>query len=248
MRHISSTAREKTQEEEEAQRLELRRDYDDFESDEVLEACTAVAERQRRLEELRRTAVVLDADGNVTTVSPRALTSCDVVAAPGPGPATTVVTFPSASSTTAVRRSSSRRRCRSATAVHASSTSSDSNSGASSTRRWASSSSWVFSRAARCCRWSVWAHTRSLSRSVVSDGHRHWEAIKKWDEALELTPENPLLYEMKSQVLTILQEVFPAVKAAEMVVKLKPMWWEGWQTLGRAQLSLGEVDLVRTRG
>lgn len=66
-------AREKTQEEEEAQRLvldapELRRDYDDFESDEVLEACTAVAERQRRLEELRRTAVVLDADGNVTTV------------------------------------------------------------------------------------------------------------------------------------------------------------------------------------
>jgi len=48
-------------------------------------------------------------------------------------------------------------------------------------------------------------------------------------------------------VLTILQEVFPAVKAAEMVVKLKPMWWEGWQTLGRAQLSLGEVDLVRTR-
>ncbi|KAG7262194.1 hypothetical protein CRUP_037716, partial [Coryphaenoides rupestris] len=45
-------------------------------------------------------------------------------------------------------------------------------------------------------------------------------------------------------VLTILQEVFPAVKAAEMVVKLKPMWWEGWQTLGRAQLSLGEVDLA----
>lgn len=46
------------------------------------------------------------------------------------------------------------------------------------------------------------------------------------------------------QVLTILQEVFPAVQAAEMAVKLHPLWWESWQTLGRAQLSLGEVDLV----
>ena len=46
------------------------------------------------------------------------------------------------------------------------------------------------------------------------------------------------------QVLTVLQEVFPAVQAAEMAVKLRPLWWEGWQTLGRAQLSLGEVDLV----
>lgn len=46
------------------------------------------------------------------------------------------------------------------------------------------------------------------------------------------------------QVLTILQEVFPAVKAAEMALKFRPLWWEGWQTLGRAQLNLGEVDLV----
>lgn len=46
------------------------------------------------------------------------------------------------------------------------------------------------------------------------------------------------------QVLSILQEVFPAVEAAEMAVKLRPLWWEGWQTLGRAQLNLGEVDLV----
>lgn len=45
-------------------------------------------------------------------------------------------------------------------------------------------------------------------------------------------------------MLSILQEVFPAVEAAEMVVKLSPLWWEGWQTLGRAQLNLGEVDLV----
>ncbi|KAM9735703.1 tetratricopeptide repeat protein 33 isoform 1-T3 [Menidia menidia] len=80
--------------------------------------------------------------------------------------------------------------------------------------------------------------------TVLAEQSRHWEAIKKWDEALELTPDDPLLYEMKSQVLTILHEVFPAVKAAEMAVKFRPLWWEGWQTLGRAQLNLGEVDLA----
>lgn len=50
---------------------------------------------------------------------------------------------------------------------------------------------------------------------------------------------------LRLQVLTILHEVFPAVKAAEMAVKFRPLWWEGWQTLGRAQLNLGEVDMVR---
>ncbi|KAM3873821.1 tetratricopeptide repeat protein 33 [Diretmus argenteus] len=80
--------------------------------------------------------------------------------------------------------------------------------------------------------------------AVLAELGRHWEAIKKWDEAIQLTPDNPLLYEMKSQVLIILQEVFPAVKAAEMAVKLRPLWWESRQTLGRAQLSLGEVDLA----
>ncbi|XP_029921287.1 tetratricopeptide repeat protein 33 [Myripristis murdjan] len=80
--------------------------------------------------------------------------------------------------------------------------------------------------------------------ALLAEQGRHWEAIKKWDEAIQLTPDNPLLYEMKSQVLTILQEVFPAVKAAEMAVKLRPLWWEGWQTLGRGQLNLGEVDLA----
>lgn len=80
--------------------------------------------------------------------------------------------------------------------------------------------------------------------AVLAEQGRNWEAVKKWDDAIQLTPDNPELYEMKSQVLTILQEVFPAVKAAEMAVKLRPLWWEGWQTLGRAQLNLGEVELA----
>lgn len=46
---------------------ELEQDYD-FESDEVLAACEAVAKRQTRYEELKRTAVVIDSEGNIKNV------------------------------------------------------------------------------------------------------------------------------------------------------------------------------------
>ncbi|XP_051876453.1 tetratricopeptide repeat protein 33 [Pristis pectinata] len=78
----------------------------------------------------------------------------------------------------------------------------------------------------------------------LSENGRHWEAIGRWDEAIQLTPDCAALYEMKAQVLMILNEVFQAVQAAEMAVRLDPQWWEAWQTLGRAQLSLGEVALA----
>lgn len=42
-----------------------------------------------------------------------------------------------------------------------------------------------------------------------------------------------------------LHEMFPAVHAAEMAVKRNPHSWESWQTLGRAQLGLGEIVLVK---
>jgi len=41
-----------------------------------------------------------------------------------------------------------------------------------------------------------------------------------------------------------LGEVFPAVCSAEKAVNLNANWWIGLQTLGRAQLGLGEVKLV----
>ncbi len=64
--------KEKTRQEEETKKQilnapELEQDYD-FESDEVLAACEAVAERQARYEELKRTAVVIDAEGNIKNV------------------------------------------------------------------------------------------------------------------------------------------------------------------------------------
>lgn len=42
-----------------------------------------------------------------------------------------------------------------------------------------------------------------------------------------------------------LHEMFPAVQTAEMAVQRDPHSWEAWQTLGRAQLGLGEITLVR---
>ncbi|XP_061658223.1 tetratricopeptide repeat protein 33 [Syngnathoides biaculeatus] len=80
--------------------------------------------------------------------------------------------------------------------------------------------------------------------AALAEQNRLREAVSKWDEAIQLTPDDPLLHEMKAQVLTTLQEVFPAVAAAETAVKLRGEWWEAWQTLGRAQLGMGEVDMA----
>ncbi|XP_073538102.1 tetratricopeptide repeat protein 33 isoform X1 [Phyllobates terribilis] len=73
---------------------------------------------------------------------------------------------------------------------------------------------------------------------------RHLEAIKKWDEGIHLTPEDAAMYEMKAQSLLFLQEIFPAVQAAETAVNRDPKFVEAWQTLGRAQLGLGEIAMA----
>uniref|UniRef100_UPI00398EE4A0 tetratricopeptide repeat protein 33 n=1 Tax=Pristiophorus japonicus TaxID=55135 RepID=UPI00398EE4A0 len=79
---------------------------------------------------------------------------------------------------------------------------------------------------------------------LLSENGRYWEAIGRWDEAIQLKPDCAALYEMKAQVLMIVNEVFQAVQAAETAVRLNALSWEALQTLGRAQLSLGEVTLA----
>ena len=36
---------------------------------------------------------------------------------------------------------------------------------------------------------------------LLAENERYWEAIKYWDEALQLTPDSAILHEMKSQVI-----------------------------------------------
>ncbi|XP_067678081.1 tetratricopeptide repeat protein 33-like [Haliotis asinina] len=79
---------------------------------------------------------------------------------------------------------------------------------------------------------------------VLAESDRYWEAIKKWDEALHFNPLDCKVYEMKAQALMALNELYPAVSAARKAVEVCPTWWVGHQTLGRAQLNLGEVRLA----
>ncbi|XP_071502117.1 tetratricopeptide repeat protein 33-like [Diadema antillarum] len=79
---------------------------------------------------------------------------------------------------------------------------------------------------------------------TLAEAGRYWEAISKWDEALQLTPGSAELNEMKAQVLMELQEVYPAVEAAHQATTANPRWWIAHQTLGRAQLGLGEITMA----
>ncbi|XP_078531126.1 tetratricopeptide repeat protein 33 [Lissotriton helveticus] len=79
---------------------------------------------------------------------------------------------------------------------------------------------------------------------LMAENERYREAVQKWDEALQLTPEDAALYEMKSQVLLCLHEMFPAVQTANLAIARNPLCWEAWQTLGRAQLGLGEITMA----
>lgn len=36
--------------------------------------------------------------------------------------------------------------------------------------------------------------------ALLAENERYWEAIKYWDEAIQLTPDSAVLHEMKSQV------------------------------------------------
>ncbi|XP_070562854.1 tetratricopeptide repeat protein 33-like [Ptychodera flava] len=83
-----------------------------------------------------------------------------------------------------------------------------------------------------------------IEGETLAESERFWEAIKKWDEAIELTPSKAKLYEMKAQALMEVAEVYPAVKTAEKAVQLDPKWWVAHQTLGRALLGLGEIGLA----
>ncbi|XP_062569792.1 tetratricopeptide repeat protein 33-like [Saccostrea cucullata] len=80
--------------------------------------------------------------------------------------------------------------------------------------------------------------------SLLAESERYWEAISKWEEALGLNPDDEALHEMRAQSYLLLNEVYPAVQAAVKCTEVNPLWWVGHQTLGRAQLGLGDVAMA----
>ena len=81
---------------------------------------------------------------------------------------------------------------------------------------------------------------------VLAEAERFWEAINKWDGALQLTPQKATLHELKAQGYMQLNEPFPAVASAQKAVECDPTWYIGYVTKGRAQLNIGEVKLAIT--
>ena len=39
--------------------------------------------------------------------------------------------------------------------------------------------------------------------AILAENERYWEAMKYWDEALQLTPDSAALLEMKAQVVLL---------------------------------------------
>lgn len=80
--------------------------------------------------------------------------------------------------------------------------------------------------------------------SLLAEEDRFWEAISRWNEALCIDSTNVSVLDMKAQALLQLHEWIPAIQTCQLAIQTKKNWWPIYQTLGRAQLGLGEVYLA----
>ena len=69
-------------------------------------------------------------------------------------------------------------------------------------------------------------------------------AIESFENAIKLSTHDSSIFEMKSQIHLKLNQVYPAIKEAHKSVELSPNWGTAYQTLARAQLGYGELDLA----
>jgi tetratricopeptide (TPR) repeat protein len=78
---------------------------------------------------------------------------------------------------------------------------------------------------------------------TLAEAGRFRDAISLWQQAIDLTPQRAVLFELQAQAWMELGQAFDAVKCAEHAVNLDPMWPEAYVTLARARLNFGEVEL-----
>ncbi|XP_061603936.1 tetratricopeptide repeat protein 33 isoform X2 [Phyllopteryx taeniolatus] len=73
--------------------------------------------------------------------------------------------------------------------------------------------------------------------TALAEQNRHREAVKKWDEAIQLTPDDPLLHEMKAQALRSFQ-VAVHLRPWERALRQDDLAWA--RTLRRQKEAAGE--------
>ncbi|KAG0651392.1 Heat shock sti1 [Hyphodiscus hymeniophilus] len=67
------------------------------------------------------------------------------------------------------------------------------------------------------------------------------EAISKFTEAIEIEPQNHILYSNRSAAYASKKEYDSALKDAEKVTEIKPDWAKGWGRKGAAMHGLGDL-------
>lgn len=86
------------------------------------------------------------------------------------------------------------------------------------------------------------------ANSLQEEGNQRAEAsdysaaVRLWDRALLFAPKRAVLYELKSQVLMEVGQMWEAVQSASRAAELEPEWPDAFLTLARAQLAFGEPE------
>lgn len=78
---------------------------------------------------------------------------------------------------------------------------------------------------------------------VLAAAGRFHEALSRFHAAIELAPGQAVLHELQAQCYMEVGDTYAAIRAAERAVECDTQWADGHQTLGRAQMNLGEVEL-----
>ena len=69
-------------------------------------------------------------------------------------------------------------------------------------------------------------------------------SIESFENAVKLSTRDSSIFEMKSQIHLKLNQVFTAIREAHKSIELSPNWSTAYQTLARAQLGYGELELA----
>ncbi|KAF1332231.1 hypothetical protein FI667_g3852, partial [Globisporangium splendens] len=80
--------------------------------------------------------------------------------------------------------------------------------------------------------------------NTLAEAGRFRAAMARWMEAVDVDPQNAVLYELLAQACMALYEDFRAIQFALKATELDPSWGEGFHTLARCHLNYGELDLA----